>query len=219
MNKEVRIAVIAGTPVDTQMGVDFLQEKGICASRYPVNHSPVEQVAFDVKPMEERMKKVQLMIDEIKKNGYQKIMVYCNSLSSTLDFSYLREKNEIFIVTPMDAYRKLATNFHSLGVIAGSNQALAGIEQVIMRISPKTEIYGVSLLSMVTGIERRVEPDRLVQKHGLFHLLHYFETNQTEAIVLGCTHFPYLKGTLEKHTKVSILDPANIIYELLMFEE
>lgn len=146
-------------------------------------------------------------------------MVYCNSLSSTLDFSYLREKNKIFIVTPMDAYRKLATNFHSLGVIAGSNQALAGIEQVIMRISPKTEIYGVSLLSIVTGIERRVEPDRLVQKHGLFHLLHFFETNQTEAIVLGCTHFPYLKGTLEKHTKVSILDPANIIYELLMFEE
>ena len=27
MNKEVRIAVIAGTPVDTQMGVEFLQEK------------------------------------------------------------------------------------------------------------------------------------------------------------------------------------------------
>ena len=184
MNKEVRIAVIAGTPVDTQMGVEFLQEKGICASGYPVNHSPVEQVAFDVKPVGERMKKVQFMIDEIKKDGYQKIMVYCNSLSSTLDFSYLSEKNEIFIVTPMDAYQKLATKFHSLGVI-----------------------------------ERREEPDILVQKHGLLHLLHYFETNQTEAIVLGCTHFPYLKGTLEKYAKVSILDPANIIYELLMFEE
>lgn len=73
MNKEVRIAVIAGTPVDTQMGVDFLQEKGICASGYPVNHSPVEQVAFDVKPMEERMKKVQLMIDEIKKMDIKKL--------------------------------------------------------------------------------------------------------------------------------------------------
>ncbi len=31
--ENVRVAVIAGTPVDTKMGVDFLASKGICSIR------------------------------------------------------------------------------------------------------------------------------------------------------------------------------------------
>jgi len=42
------VAVIAGTPVDTKMGVDFLALKGLSASGYPVSSTPEEQSALQI---------------------------------------------------------------------------------------------------------------------------------------------------------------------------
>ena len=42
------IAVIAGTPVDTQMGVELLNGKGVEALGFPVSRTPEEQTAFQV---------------------------------------------------------------------------------------------------------------------------------------------------------------------------
>ena len=44
----MKIAVIAGTPVDTQMGVDLLKRKGAEGTGFPVSRTPEEQTAFQV---------------------------------------------------------------------------------------------------------------------------------------------------------------------------
>ena len=49
----MRVAVIAGTPVDTKMGVDFLTAKGVEAFGYPVAQSAQEQVVMQVGSQEE----------------------------------------------------------------------------------------------------------------------------------------------------------------------
>jgi len=36
----IKVAVIAGTPVDTQMGIEFLTSKGIIAQGYSVSTCP-----------------------------------------------------------------------------------------------------------------------------------------------------------------------------------
>ena len=41
-----KIAVIAGTPIDTQMGAEFLQKKGLETEEFPVSENPVEQTKF-----------------------------------------------------------------------------------------------------------------------------------------------------------------------------
>lgn len=217
-NRIRKVAVVAGTPVDTRMGVDFLKANGVSASGYPVNGSPVEQVTFDVQPVEQRMGKLQNIIEGIKMDKNEQIMIYCNSLSSTLDFASLSRKNKIPIVTPMDAYREMAGKFQSLGVVAGSNQALAGIEQAIMRVSADIDIFGASLLPMVAEIEKGEAPDTIINMYGIDHLLKYFEVNKVQAVILGCTHFPYLKDAMERRTELAIVDPAKVIYQLLMSE-
>ena len=50
----MKVAVMAGTPVDTQMGVDFLKEKGVDVYSYPVSENPTEQLLFQTLPIEER---------------------------------------------------------------------------------------------------------------------------------------------------------------------
>ena len=40
------IAVLAGTPVDTQMGVDVLTEAGLSGTAFPLSADPRQQTAF-----------------------------------------------------------------------------------------------------------------------------------------------------------------------------
>ena len=47
-----KIAVIAGTPIDTQMGAEFLQKKGLETEEFPVSENPVEQTKFQAMPQE-----------------------------------------------------------------------------------------------------------------------------------------------------------------------
>ena len=44
----------------------------------------------------------------------------------------------------------------------------------------------------------------------------YFEDNGCEALVLGCTHFPYLKKALRNYTGLPLLDPAEKMVRLLL---
>ena len=44
----IKIAVIAGTPVDTRMGVDLITGRGAEAAGFPVSRTPEEQTAFQV---------------------------------------------------------------------------------------------------------------------------------------------------------------------------
>lgn len=43
-----------------------------------------------------------------------------------------------------------------------------------------------------------------------------FEQLGVDALILGCTHFPYLYDELVKHTTVPILDPAELMYTMLL---
>ena len=42
------MAVLAGTPVDTQMGMDVLQDNGLAGMAFQVSQNPREHTAFQV---------------------------------------------------------------------------------------------------------------------------------------------------------------------------
>ena len=60
-----------------------------------------------------------------------------------------------------------------------------------------------------------VAPAEIVKKCGLADLLGYMEACGAEAVVLGCTHFPYLKDELAKLTDLPLIDPADRMFEAL----
>ena len=62
------------------------------------------------------------------------------------------------------------------------------------------------MLELVKAIEDKNSPDKIVADFDFKNLFNYFEQTKVEAVVLGCTHFPYIKEELEKITKLSIID-------------
>ena len=116
MHTEHHIAVLAGTPVDTQMGVDCLARAGLAGLAFPMASDPRRQTAFQISSQGEKTAAVRAVLETAKGQGCRKAFIYCNSLSGSVDFTPLAAETGMDIVTPLDIYREL---YVALGDIAG----------------------------------------------------------------------------------------------------
>ena len=212
----MNIAVIAGTPVDTQMGVDLMKRKGAEALGFPAARNPEEQTAFQVGSRSAREAAVGAILDEIKARGMDRVLVYCNSLSATIDARALGEARGLRVRTPMDVHAETARRYRRIGVLAANCQGAAGVERAMVNASPETVVIGAADLRLVQGVEAGRPPEELAEDCGLTEVLRFFERNGASAVVLGCTHFPYVKEALEARTALPVLDPSDRLAELAL---
>ena len=211
-----QIAVLAGTPVDTQMGVDCLAKAGLNGLAFPLASGPRQQTAFQISSQVEKTSAVRTVLDEARSRGCEKAFVYCNSLSSSVDFPPLAVETGMTIVTPLDIYRELAPQYRRLGLIAANAQGLAGIERTLFAANPELDLLGACMLPVVLSIEAGEPPEELVEQHHLPELAEWFRLCGMEALVLGCTHFPYFKDALAKRTSLLLIDPAEEMVRRIM---
>ena len=68
---------------------------------------------------------------------------------------------------------------------------------------------GFTFLEVVKEIENGTLPEKISQKFNFDGLVKYLETLNVEAIVLGCTHFPYIIDEIRKRTNIKIINPAD----------
>ena len=95
------IAVLAGTPVDTQMGVDVLSAAGLSGAPFPISPDPREQTAFQISSPAEKHRTALAILNRAQAQGCRKAFVYCNSLSASVDFDALARETGMRIVTPL----------------------------------------------------------------------------------------------------------------------
>ena len=68
---------------------------------------------------------------------------------------------------------------------------------------------------VVLAVEAGMPPEELVERHRLAALAAWFADGGMEALVLGCTHFPYFKEALAARTGLPLVDPAEEMLRLL----
>ena len=203
----MKIAVMAGTPIDSKLGAELLNSYGYDdVVLVPISNNPVEQTTFQALEDEERENIIVKIIDKLKEKNCEAIFVYCNSLSSVVDFDRLAEKMNISIITPMQMYRNLGLEYKYLAVMAANSHGLTGVENNLYVSNPRLRVLGLSMLELVKAIEEGNKPEQIVEDFNFKTLFNYFELTNVEAVVLGCTHFPYIKKELEKITNLPIID-------------
>lgn len=210
------IVVMAGTPVDTQMGMDCLTSHGLEGVFCPVSQDPNQQMAFQISSQEEKVRTVTALLRRCQREqGCERAFIYCNSLSGAVDFTPIAQETGMKVVTPLDVYRLLAPRYHSLAVIAANAQGTAGIERAMLCANPALTMRSTGLLPVVLSIETGEDPAALVERHRLPELAAWYGALGAEALVLGCTHFPYFKKALADRTALLIIDPAEEMVRLL----
>lgn len=208
------VAVCAGTPVDTELGCDLVKNSGFEVLPYPVAKSPKEQDKLQFLDKEILEKKVESIIDDAKKMGASCLFIYCNSLSTAIDYKMISKRKNFKIITPLEIYEKYARMSDNLVVISANSQSAHGIENALKKANLNLNLITIGILPVVVEIEAKKDPKDIIDNLALERLFKFLEDvrigdGEKKSIVLGCTHFPYLKEEIKKITKLEILDPAD----------
>ena len=218
-----KVAVIAGTPVDTQMGVDYIEKKNkeselpVAYPVYmPVSSSCDEQLIFQYADDETKTRRMDEIFDEAEKQGIRDFFIYCNSLSGAFDFEPYCKKRGVRVYTPLQVYRSVGKEYSRVGVIAANNLSSYNIEKNLMMGNEQVYVIGSGNMAVVSAIEANIPPAEIVETMGLKDFLNYVEAGKCECLILGCTHFTYFKEELKQYSHIPLIDPADEMFEKML---
>jgi glutamate racemase len=180
------------------MGLIFLISKGVNTLGYPVSSSPEEQSKLQILSPFELEDIIRRMIKRIKYEKINTIMIYCNSLSGAVDMDKLSREEDVKIITPLTVYKNIASSYKNIGVLTANNQSSAGIEKVIQSVNSNCNVIGMGILPIVMDIEKGIAAQKIVEKFLLKNVIEFYNYIKVDALILGCTHFPYLHNELNK---------------------
>ena len=210
-----KIGIIADTVTDTKMGGVFFEREGYDVVMRPVKENSVECTRFFQEPPKQRDSYITLLINEIKAEGAKAMVFYANSICGYIDVERLCAENDIAVITPFQAYKRLGKTYKKPCVWAATVGALEGIESSLRESNPNIEVCGVSILSAAICIENGLSPDEVIRKNGLKELTMFGEQSGCDSVILGCTHFPYLMPELLSFAKIPVLDPVGVMLDIL----
>ena len=213
-----KVAVMAGTPVDTKMGADFLAAKdpSLEIVSYPLSPDPITQTVWQFSSDENKRARMVQVFDELEARGIRHFFIYCNSLSGAFDFDSFAVERGVCIVTPFQVYRSLATRYRSIAFNSANLLGAYGIEKAFRDVKPDLDVIGMAHLAIVRDIEAGLAPEEIIERQGLKSLARFFKEAGAEIWLLGCTHFPYIKEAMQPYSELPLIDPADEMYDLLV---
>ena len=198
--------VIAGTPIDTALGVRYLERLGFSCLSYPAGRNPKEQ-SFLQNHHSNFLQQVCLRkAQEMAQAGAQFVLIYCNSLSASLDLEALRKHLQIPLVTPMDVYQAIAIRYQRFAIVAANAIGLMGAEGAIKRLNPHAFTFGYHNIEIVRRIEQQHPAAEIVKDSGLPDFLDLARTEHADLLLLACTHYPYLTSAIQAMSAVPVMD-------------
>lgn len=151
-------------------------------------------------------------IDFLLKHGAKIIVIACNTASSVAS----RRVAETFdipifeVVTPATEQAVNSSGNLSVGVIGTRATIKSGIyEKKIKAMKPTAKVYSIACPLLVPLVEegwlKKPETTMIIKKY-----LHPLKVRQIDTLILGCTHYPLLKDTIQRKIgkKVIIIDSS-----------
>ncbi len=138
--------------------------------------------------------------DFLLEKGAKIVVIACNTASSVaMESMTARFDIPIFeVITPAVEYTIKTSNKLRVGVIGTRGTINSGIyETKICQINPEAKVYSVACPLLVPLVEEgwvnKPETRMIVKKY-----LHPLKTRQIDTLILGCTHYPYLKNIIQR---------------------
>ncbi len=134
--------------------------------------------------------------------GVEAVLIACGTVSTNC-LPALKQSFSLPIVGVIDAGCQAAlkaSRAKRIGVI-GTRATInsRAYERRIRELCPEAKTWGVECPLFVPLIENGFAPDDPITRMTVERYLSAFENTGVDTIIMGCTHYPFLKGTLEKH--------------------
>lgn len=168
-------------------------------------------IPYGTKTKEELLKITENTMKFFAEKDVKAVVMACNTTSAAV---YEDLKKEVdFILYPLvqnACFQISAMNIKSIGVLSTEVTAKSHAYKInLQKYSPDMEVYEHGCPSdWVKIVENNAIDDEKNQKIIKEHLNILLE-NRVEKIILGCTHYPYLRKVLSSMTGIDIfIDPS-----------
>ncbi|MBO4880984.1 MAG: aspartate/glutamate racemase family protein [Firmicutes bacterium] len=209
------IGILADELADTRLGVAYYEKKGLKTVSRPIVSVSGTFDTFAVRSPEEKHAYVVSLVEALKTEGAEAICVNANTICGHVDFQKIAEETGMRIATPMQAYGRICeTHRHPL-ILAVTAAAISSIQAAVSAAVPDANVLGVYDIDLAHNVEAGMAPMEIVEARGLQHLCDYAKACGCSAIILGCTHLPYLAKEFQECTELPVIDPADIVAEML----
>ncbi|MDR2465558.1 MAG: aspartate/glutamate racemase family protein [Streptococcaceae bacterium] len=210
-----KILVLGGTGIDAKMGKrlvrQYFPEYEIID--YGISKTPEEQTLFQTAKTSEKKAEIFRVLDEFLSDEVVLILVYCNSLSASLSFDDISSERKIPILTPMMIYKSLGKQYSRIGLMAANAQGASGIEKVFVRENSNIVITTITNIEWVVAVEEGMAPEDIIQRYGLPESREFFRKTEAEAIIIGCTHFPYFLEEYQADVQIPCVNIDPLLVE------
>jgi glutamate racemase len=203
------VAVIAGTPYDSGLGVELLRANGLTAVACAMADSPDEQDSLQYEDPDALSAAFHLRLGELRARGSELAMLFCNSMSAVVD----HDDAVLPVVSPVTVYRESLPRLRSSLVVTGNAQAVLGVERTDRRVNPDHRMLGVSDPGLVRGIEAG-DPEAAFHTSHLPTTLLLAERLGLDAVVLACTHFTAVLPHVIAACGLPVIDVGTRLVEL-----
>ncbi len=211
----MKIAVIAGTRFDTALGCSLLEQAGMVCHPVPMAETPGEQNLRQYTDAGGLQKKMENVVMRLHHRGFKTAMIFCNSLTTSLDMERLKKQTPLHIVSPLDVYARIAQKWKSIFIIAANGHTVASIEAFMLARNPAMKVAGFSGLGFVTCIENAPDPRTAFHSFPFSALLETARQLDSQAILLGCTHLSHILPQITAHTDLPVLDTGTVMTRLV----
>lgn len=210
----MRVAVFAGTIGDTKQGVALLRKFDIDTMEYPFSNTPEEQTKMQYFSKQELNELFEKNTREAKSLGAEKIFVYCNSLSLSVDYKEIGERVGIEIITPLETYKNL-DGVHNLAIIAANGFSAYSLDKLVAENNNINSSICMGNMPFVRKVEEGSED--ALDVLNIRGFVNYLEGIQAEykidSLLIGCTHFSKWTSEIKKVTKLNVIDPTEDMLE------
>jgi glutamate racemase len=148
------------------------------------------------------------------KNNVKAVIVACNT-ATVYAIDFLREKYQMPIIGTVPVVKTIANLTKTKKTAVFSTPATTKspyLQKLINKFAPNVTVYKVG----GTGLEELIETGDLRHKKIekiLHEALEPLLKKNVDAIALGCTHYPFLRGKIEKIVgkKVQVVDSGGAV--------
>ena len=151
----------------------------------------------------------------INKYDVKMIVVACNT-ASAITIESLKNQIDVPVLDVISPMKKLLLKFkklHRIGVIGTTNTIKSkSYDKLLLNINPNIKIFSKACPLFVPIIEEGLSNHELA-KLASKEYLEIFNINNIEALILGCTHYPIIKKTIQNtlSSNIIIFDSAEML--------
>lgn len=158
-------------------------------------------------------------INFLVERGVKSVVVACNSASSVLiGRTDLKFAVPVYNVIEPGAAVALATSKTKRIGVLGTRATIAGAayQQTIKKLDPSAEVFAQACPLLVPLVEEGWDNDPITNL-VVFRYLQPLVAKQVDTIILGCTHYPFLREAIRRVTgpTVELVDSSQAIAEIL----